>query len=207
MMNEEVLRLLVSYGPGIIFAVTFTSCIALPVPASLVMLGAGALAAAGDMPFWGLLVSAYVGAVLGDIAGYGLAILLEGALKDRLRPGPRTLALTQEARRRLLAHGGKTVFLSRWLLSPLGPYVNFAAGAARMPMRQFLPSSAAGEVIWVGFYLGIGHAAARHLPKVTEIASNVAGLILAGAVACGILFVLHLRLRRSRRRGDSLPES
>lgn len=206
-MTEVLFALLVDYGAVLIMAVTFASCVALPVPASLVMLVAGALAAAGDLGLSNLLVGAYVGAVLGDIAGYWMARGLEGALATRLSPGPRVRALMSEARRQLLARGGVAVFLTRWLLSPLGPYVNFAAGASRMPMRVFLPWDAAGELIWVTGYLGLGYTAASQLPQVIAMASNFAGLTMAVAVALVLMLWLQWKMRqlRAKRRAETDP--
>jgi len=69
-MTELFLSLVIQYGVIILFVTTFLSCIALPVPASLVMLAGGGFAANGDLSLAGVLGAAYLGAVLGDQAGF-----------------------------------------------------------------------------------------------------------------------------------------
>ena len=51
-MTETVLALVPSYGLLLVALGTFFSCLALPVPSSLIMLSAGGFAAAGDLVLW-----------------------------------------------------------------------------------------------------------------------------------------------------------
>lgn len=76
--------------PGAVLAlVSFLSCLALPVPASVVMLAAGALASAGDLALAPVALGALAGAVPGDQAG-----IFWGAWRRRGEPrrGARTAA-------------------------------------------------------------------------------------------------------------------
>lgn len=80
-MTETVFALLASWGPWAVFALAFLSCLALPIPTSLMILTGGAFIAAGDLGPWGVILGAYGGAVLGEIVwvslyvglGYGFA--------------------------------------------------------------------------------------------------------------------------------------
>ncbi|KAA2316810.1 hypothetical protein DL237_01620 [Pseudooceanicola sediminis] len=205
-MNEELMELLASYGAPLVFAATLASCLALPVPASLIMLGAGALAAAGDLPFAVLVAAAFAGAIIGDHIGLMLGRGLQGALRRRLKPGKRAAATMDDARGFLIRRGGLAVLLSRFPLSPLGPYVNFAAGAAQMPLLKFTPFILLGELIWVSLYLGLGYVAEAHLEAVLRIASDLTGLLTALTAAAGLGYWLW-RTHRNRQRssGDALP--
>ena len=148
-MTEAALDLLLGGGPVILALATFLSCLALPVPSSILMLSAGAFAASGDLNLATVVLAALAGAVLGDQAGF----LLGRAGQGRIA----TLATRSDAARRLAAdasrliqHRGNTgVFLSRWLFSPLGPYVNFAAAGLGMDRSRFTLWAALGEVVWV----------------------------------------------------------
>ena len=70
-MTELVLAFAADYGVPLLFAVTFLSCLALPVPSSLLMLASGGFAAAGDM------VLAWIQPV-GRLAAFGRAHLAPG---------------------------------------------------------------------------------------------------------------------------------
>jgi len=48
-MTDLILTLAADYGVPLLFSVTFLSCLALPVPSSLLMLASGGFAAAGDL--------------------------------------------------------------------------------------------------------------------------------------------------------------
>jgi len=48
-MTDTVFILVANYGSLALFVITFLSCLAVPVPASLMMLTGGAFAASGDM--------------------------------------------------------------------------------------------------------------------------------------------------------------
>lgn len=48
-MSDTLLQLLATYGAPLLALTTFASCLALPVPSSLMMLAAGAFVASGDL--------------------------------------------------------------------------------------------------------------------------------------------------------------
>jgi membrane protein DedA with SNARE-associated domain len=196
-MIEAILELVPVYGLYIVAAATFFSCLAVPVPSSLVMLTAGAFVAAGDLSGPTTFLLALAGAVMGDQAGYALG-RAGGARLQRLTGK----AADMLARAQALAdrHGGAGVFLSRWLLSPLGPYMNFAAGAARMRWLRFAVWGAAGETVWVTIYVGLGYVFSAQIEAVADIAGNFSGALAAGAVTVGLGLWLRSVLRADRKR-------
>jgi len=199
-MTEWVLAAVPAYGPWLVGLVTFLSCLALPVPASIVMLVAGGFAAAGDMALWQVALAAFGGAVLGDQTGFWAARAGGAPLIAQIAPdGPRAAAIAQ-ARAWLVAKGLLAVFLTRWLVSPLGPYANFITGAAHYPWVPFTAAGAAGEAVWVGIYVGAGYALGGNLEAATALAGSVLGLLAAGTVALGLGWWL---LRLARREGGA----
>jgi membrane protein DedA with SNARE-associated domain len=105
-----------------------------------------------------------------------------------------------KARGLLDRHGGAAVFLSRWLFSPLGPYVNLVTGAARMPWLRFALWDALGEGVWVALYLGLGYTFGSQIEAVAELAANFSGILAAGAVALGLGLWLRALLRADHRK-------
>lgn len=189
-MTDTVFILVANYGSLALFVVTFLSCLAVPVPASLMMLTGGAFAASGDLLLSSAILAAYSGALGGDQAGYLIGRSCAGALERWARARKSRAVLLDKARASVDGWGGMGVFFSRWLASPLGPYVNFAGGAGRMRWARFSAWGAAGELVWVGMYVGLGYAFSESLTAVAEFATDVSGVIAGGVVAVGLGFWL-----------------
>lgn len=181
-MTDWLLSLVPQYGVWLLAGATYLSCLALPIPASLLMLAAGGFAASGDIALSAAVLSALAGAVAGDQTGY-LAGRFGGAgLVARMgaRAQPVAKAAAFLARR-----GGVAVFLTRWLFSALGPYVNLAAGAAGQGWHRFTLWGIAGEGVWVGLYVGLGYAFTGNLQAASDMAADMLGFLAAAAVALG----------------------
>lgn len=198
-MTDTVFFLVAHYGSAALFIVTFLSCLAVPVPASLMMLTGGAFAASGDLPLATVSLAAFGGALGGDQAGYLIGQSCAGSLERWAAARQGRALLLERARASVDRWGGVGVFLSRWFVSPLGPYVNFAAGAGRMRWARFSVWSAAGETVWVALYVGLGYLFASSLTTVAEFAADVSGLIAGAVVAVGIGFWLWMMHRRHGR--------
>ena len=69
-MTDWLLALVPQYGVWLLAGSTFLSCLALPIPASILMLAAGGFASAGDLSMTGAAGAALAGAVAGDQTGY-----------------------------------------------------------------------------------------------------------------------------------------
>ena len=74
-MTETVFALVSSWGPWVIFASAFLSCLALPIPTSLMMLTGGAFAAAGDLALWQVVAAAFGLALLLPVIPFSLEML------------------------------------------------------------------------------------------------------------------------------------
>ena len=136
-MTEWLLALVPQYGLWLIAVTTLCSCLALPFPASIIMLAAGGFAAAGDLVLWQVVAAAVGGAVAGDQIGYSAGRYGGAALVDRIAASPARGKVIAKARGVMQARGAIAVFLTRWLFSPLGPYVNVMSGAMRHSWAQF----------------------------------------------------------------------
>ncbi len=91
------------------------------------------------------------------------------------------------------------IFLSRWLTSPLSPYMNFAAGAARINWLGFTLPAAAGACVWVSIYIGLGYSFSGDLEALGSVLANLVAAIAAGMVAVVLWHLLG-------RNGDHGPE-
>ncbi|MBY6200754.1 DedA family protein [Maritalea mobilis] len=199
-MTEDILALVPVYGLVVLGVGTFLSCLALPVPSSLLMLSAGGFAVSGDLVLWQAAAAALTGAILGDQLGYYIG-RAGGRYAASASRSPRRAQLMEKARRQIIDNGGWAVFFSRWLVSPLGPYVNFAAGAAGLRWIRFTRAGVAGELVWVTVYVGLGAVFADNIVVLGELLGDVTGL-LAALVALGLCA---LWLRAALRQRPLIP--
>lgn len=200
-MTDWLLLNLTTYGYSLLFLTTFLSCLALPVPASLAMMTAGAFAASGDLILWATAGSALGGAVLGDQTGFILARMGSGRLSPYMLRHRGRAKLISRAKRLTERYGGPGIFLSRWLVSPLGPYANFVSGATHYEWHRFTLWGVSGELVWVVIYTSLGYIFAANIDLVAQIAADTSGLIAASAITVGIgLYLIHAMHRHAKRR-------
>lgn len=178
-MTETVFGLVTQFGAYVIFASAFLSCLALPIPTSLMMLTGGAFVASGDLSLWTVGLAAYLGAVLGDQTGYLIGRTGGSALVERLARSPARAAVLARANALVDQRGGLGVFVSTWAVAPLGPWVNFIAGATGLSWLRFSIWDVLGETVWVVLYVGLGFVFMDQITTVAEVMSDVIGLVVA----------------------------
>lgn len=196
-MTETLLALVPEYGALLLGLATYLSCLAVPLPSSLLMLAAGAFIASGDLAPAPVALAALGGAVAGDQTGYALGRWIGAPLRARLTRRPAAAHLVAQAESRLHAAATPAVFLTRWLFSALGPYVNLLAGAARLPHARFTLAAAGGEAVWVTAYTGAGYTFADQIEALAQAASALGGALAAGLVALLLGRVLWRALRQA----------
>ncbi|MGE0232848.1 MAG: DedA family protein [Flavobacteriaceae bacterium] len=196
MTPETVDTLILAYGLQVVFIVSFLSCLAVPLPASLVFMAAGTYAATGELSVGGVWLAGLLGAVLGDNTGYLLA-RAAGNIGPVARFLARRDAAMARAREYQDRHGRTGIFLSRWLVSPLGPAVNAVAGLGNYPWPRFFAYELAGEIVWVTIYGALGYFFSASAQAVADIAGTAVLLILSIAAAVWLGRILWRRLPRN----------
>ncbi|WP_226782363.1 DedA family protein [Oceaniglobus trochenteri] len=182
-MTDALADLVIHHGVLLVLAATFLSCLAVPVPTSLIMLSAGAFSAGDDLSLTLCALAALAGALAGDQAGFALGRWSSGIVT---RARGRAARLLEQARALTARRGGMAVYLSRWLFSPLGPYVNYIAGATGMAWVRFTFWAVLGEGVWVAIYLGAGYIFADQIEAVATILSNASGAAAGLVVTAGL---------------------
>jgi len=185
-VTETLLSILLAGRPAILLLATFLSCLAVPVPTSLMMLSAGAFVAAGDLALVSVAAAALSGAILGDQTGFLIGRRGGPAIRHRLSRRRQTARVLNDASSLLQRWGAPGIFLSRWLFSPLGPYVNFLAAGLGMNWATFTLWAGLGECVWVALYVGLGHVFSDQLSAVADALSNASWALAAGALTIGL---------------------
>ena len=100
-----------------------------------------------------------------------------------------------------------TMFLSRWLFSPLGLHVNLLAGAAGMGWARFSLMFAAGAAVWVPVRVGLGVALDGQLAVVAGLLADSVGLLTSAlpATLAGLALLRRPAAGQARRNRAGRP--
>ncbi len=184
-MTEVFLPLIASYGLGILFVVVLLACLALPLPASMMAMASGSFAASGDLDLMSSLLVAYIAFIVGDQIAYQLARWGGPALLARLARGPARARMIARAEAFLIKRGVAAVFLSRTIVSPIGPYVSYLCGIAGLNRLSFFAASATGAAVWVAVYIHLGYYFAPYLAELAALLNDGLMVIVSATIAIG----------------------
>jgi membrane protein DedA with SNARE-associated domain len=177
-LTDQVLAALLVYGLPVLFGVILICSVGVPFPISLMLVAAGSFVEQGEMKLWQVIAVASVAAVLGDQIGYGLSRWGGRRLIKRLSRKIGAEDRIKQAEALTKRWTGASVFLSRWLVTALGPWVNVTSGIAAYPWRRFLLWDVLGEVLWVILYVGVGYAFSNRVQAIAEILGNLAWVVV-----------------------------
>ncbi len=133
--------------------------IGIPFPEEIVMLAAGWVASLGYMNIFGAIVVSLISVILGDLIGYGIGHH-GGKLFKRLLSEEKFKKVESYFER----HGSKTIFFSRFL-SGIRVFFPIAAGATKMPLKEFLIWDTIAALVWVPLMVLMGFWFGRFIPK------------------------------------------
>jgi membrane protein DedA with SNARE-associated domain len=87
------------------------------------------------------------------------------------------------------------IFLSRWLITPLGPVINLTSGMSGYPWGRFLLLDIIGELIWVILYVFLGAVFSDRVEAFSQVLDDFAWTVvgLIAAIALGWMLIRRLR--------------
>jgi membrane protein DedA with SNARE-associated domain len=202
--SHDIQRLVHEYGYALVFAAAGLQALGLPLPGTTALVAAALYAAtAHGLSIAGVVAAGALGALAGTTAGFALGrwggerLLMR--LAQRLRQSPERV---RRLRRDFAAHGATWLFVGRFI-SGVRNVSGLIAGASGMPIKRFLPVSAAAALIWAlvnGLaYYWFGHALVT--------ASTWVQVALIGVGVGWTVLSIGLLRRRARRRRRAYPAS
>ncbi len=200
-LDEHLSVLIQRYGTWtylILFVVVFleTGVVVTPfLPGDSLLFAAGTFAALGAFDVVLLWILLFVAAVLGDTVNYWVGHQI----------GPRAFEMNSRLLKREYLerthqfyekHGGKTIFLARFI-PILRTFAPFVAGVGAMSYGRFVFYNIFGAFVWTVVFIFGGYFFGN-IPVVKENFSLViAGIIAISVVPIGLEFVMK-RLRRQK---------
>jgi undecaprenyl-diphosphatase len=166
--------------------------VGLVAPGETVLIFAGVLAARMELSPVAVAACGSVGATLGDSVSYEIGRHFGAGLLARIRFRRRAL---ERAKRLFARHGGKTVFVGRFV-GFARPFAPLLAGVARMPYRRFVLFNVAGAVLWAAGCTSLGWFAGAHWRLIERWIRWI-----GAGVALAVIALVVARWRRARRAG------
>ncbi len=191
-LSDLLLSSLVVYGLPLIFATILIASAGIPLPATLIVLTAGALVQQELLSMTWVLVICLLAAVIGDHLGYligwwGGRPLIRRV--SRLVGGEASIDRAVDSTQRW---GWWAIFLSRWLITPLGAPCNWTCGMMDYSIYAFFLADIIGEAIYVAVMVYLGFIFGDQLEYMSELIGSL-GPWLLGVVVIGIVGWLLLK--------------
>ncbi len=183
----------VAHGAWIVFGWVLVNQGGLPVPAVPVLIGAGALAAAGHWNLAECYALAVAGTLCADVVWY-VAGRWHGArvlgMLGRIAPG--APGLVRRAETGFLAHASTFGLVARFV-PEINPVAAGLAGATGVRAGRFVAGGVVSAIAWAGAWLGLGYLLSD---AIADVATTY-GIRLGGFALCALM--IGLVVRRARR--------
>ncbi len=190
------LTLLLLYGYPVVALIVFVGTLGIPLPVTSILLAAGSFSSEGILNGYVLVATITITAVIGDILGYFVGLKVG---KERIELHGKRLGFTAT---RLLhvdvffhKWGGGSIFISRWLITPLCVPINLIAGIEKYSFKKFLLYVISGELLWASMYTYLGYIFGANWQVLLDYISN-APLIFALLFTAFFLLFLAVRMKR-----------
>lgn len=170
-------------------------------PGDSLLFATGAIAAASTLNIGILLPLLIVCAIAGDAVNYWAGTIFG----ERAAAGKLPLVKKAHIDRThefFVRHGGKTIFLARFV-PIIRTFAPFVAGAGAMPYSRFAMYNVVGGVVWVSSMLLAGYFFGN-LPIVKDNFSLVIIAIIILSIIPGVVAIVQERSRLRRSRAESI---
>lgn len=202
----QLMSFMVVHAIAVVFFASFAARLGLPLPAAPLLVVAGALGAAGQLPLAWTVVAAVVANLLGDAvwfyAGrrYGYRFM---RLLCRISISPDSCVQRSESI--ITRWGGLSLVAAKFVpgVSVVAPPM---AGALGMSSARFVGFDIGAALLWVGVYLGLGYAFRDDVQDLLDALERAGGIATVTLVlALALTLVVRLWRRRRFRKLTAMP--
>jgi undecaprenyl-diphosphatase len=195
--------LLSTYGYGLVFGLILLESAGLPLPGETMLVIAAASAASGHLSVSGVVLSAALGAILGDMGGYwigrkGGSIILKRILgiayEEHLVKGQAFF----------MRYGAASIFLARFVPVVRVIAANLA-GISAMRFQTFSLYNAAGGLAWATVMGSIGYFFGSNLPFLESLMRRFGiGLVISIVILSFAIWTARLLIRNESKSAIAL---
>lgn len=215
-MAHQIVALIAEYGLLLVFLNVLVEQAGLPLPAVPTLVVAGALAAAGRLPLWGVLLVALAGCLLSDFAWYAAGRRYgAGVMRTLCRISLSPDSCVKQSELRFQRWRAPLLLVAKFVpgLSTVAPPL---VGAMGLAPRLFLLFDALGALVWAGAAVALGYVFADGVERALaafEGAGTLAVKLLGALLTGYILFKwwqrrrLLVALRMARIEVDELAQA
>ncbi len=171
-----------------------------PIPSEAVLPLAGFSASNGELNLLLVILWATIGSVAGAVVLYYIGAVLG---RDRVREWAERIPLMKvkdinKTEKWFLENETKTVFWGR-MLPIFRSLISIPAGIEKMPMKKFIPYTAAGSLVWNSTLVGAGYLLGDQWAKVEKYAGILQYVVIAlGAGFVGWFFISRYKKKKSK---------
>lgn len=193
-LTDLLLNGLATYGAVTLGIALLLGALGLPLPGTLLVIAAGALARQETIDGSTALLAGLIGAVIGDSASYAMGRLGIGRFQRSLKDS----AVWQSAQAQFQQRGALAVYATRCLFTPLAIPTNLIAGSSGYNFGRFLSYDVAGEFTWLVLYGALGYTFGSQWEAISEFVSDSTGyLVAAAAMGMAVYYLVHRQRRHS----------
>jgi membrane protein DedA with SNARE-associated domain len=192
-MHSQLLEITGPYALLIVFGVVLIGQIGVPIPAIVVLIGAGALAAEGAISAVGSFAIAMLACLIADVCLF----IVGRYYGDRALKALHRLSLSSDPHvgYQFERWGPRSLVIAKFVpgLSTLAPPL---AGAFGVSWLRFVLLSGAGSALWVSAGLGAGVIFAEQIPYLLEGIGRIGRLATGAVISLGAIYLMYRYVAR-----------
>ncbi len=170
-----------------------TASFGFPLPATALLMAAGAFAAQWYLEIESILLWGIISSMLWDILAYGLSYRYGRRFLIRIGFGPMLHSSKFGTIEWLFRRYTNTsLFVSRFLLTNLGPVINVLAWLSKTSPKKFLLFDFLGEFLYVLIFSGLGYIFSDQWEVISSIAGDVTSVLVLVIILVILLAVFLL---------------
>lgn len=196
---DPVLTLIINYGYPVVALCILCGYAGIPVPSDAIIMAAGSFTVDGTLNLFILIPVVIITSLIGDIIGYTIgnkcADWVIGTSRKRFKLSAKKLTHVTEF---LDNWGGWSIFLTRWLLTPLAVPINLVAGISGYSFKKFILIALLGESLWAGIYIYLGYLFGANWEMLLDYLDGTPWILVLVMTGSTTLYIAYKMWRKNR---------
>lgn len=166
-------------------------------PGDTLLLGAGIIAAQGEINLFLLIITVVLAAIIGDNLGYSIGKRTGHKIFNKEDGIFFQKDHVQRAERFYEEHGGKTIILARFI-PVVRTFAPLVAGVGKMDRKKFLMYNIVGALLWGAGVVLLGYWFGSKIPHLEQYIQYVLMAIIVFSIGSSLVHILREEKIRKR---------